>query len=99
MGLEGSSTDVAQADKQGSSKGAVITQVEGTPFIRVLGVEQSFIALGQYRLTEGTVDEKKLNKLEGQLKKMDWEFMIAVIGAITKQVVETYREELKDEQV
>lgn len=93
MGLEGSSIDVAQADKQDYSSGAVARQVGETPFVRVTGPDASFIALGQYRLTPGTVDEKKLDKLEAQLKKTDWEFMIAVIGAITKQTVDTYQYE------
>lgn len=68
-------------------------QIGDSPFEKISGGDEVFIALGQYRLT-GERDDKQLAKLEKAIKGTDWKFMVAVIGAIAKQTVDQYRGEL-----
>lgn len=90
--LNESSIDVSVTDN--SNSGEVRTeQIGNTPFVKVSSDNDGFIALGQYRLTDSTTGEE-LDSIEEEIKNMNWKFMIAVIGAITKQTVETYKSEL-----
>lgn len=85
---------VREIDKENYSERSV-KQIGETPFIEVVEGGKRFIALGQYRLTEGE-SRAAVDKLIKRLTKEDWKFMIAVIGAITDQTIKTYKGELED---
>lgn len=80
-----------ETDNKNSFK---IEDIANSPFTKVSGGEEVFVALGQYRLTDETISRKEVDKLEAMIKKTDWRFLCAVIGAITKQTVDTYKGEL-----
>lgn len=66
-------------------------EVEGTPF-KMVGTEHHgyFVALGPYRLTE-TAGKKEIKEFAEKLEKQDWNFLVAVIGAVTQQTVNTIK--------
>lgn len=68
-------------------------QIEGTPFNEVITDEGNFIALGQSRLTR-KLTEKEVSERVWELRRMDWEFVMAVIAVITKQTVALHHLEI-----
>lgn len=82
-------TNVKETSNSSSSKEELIKteEIEGTPFtiIRVEG--ETRIALGQFAVTE-TLTKEDEKKTIAKIKKTDWNFMLAVLGAITIQTVE-----------
>lgn len=86
-------TGVSLTDKENS--GNVKTeQIGETPFVKITSDNENFIALGQYRLTSEETGES-LEEIEKEIKAMNWKFMIAVIGAITNQTIQTYKNEIQ----
>lgn len=92
---EQSGINAPETNKPNSGSKELIkqTEIEGTPFKKIETENEMFIGIGNYRLTD------KLNEFEGdllelELKRTNWKFMIAVIGAITNQTVLTYKGEL-----
>lgn len=91
--LDISSTGIgaSELNKSNSSSEEIIKaeQIGDTPFLLVKqnGSEKGFVAIGEYKLTETEVSMREAEVLTGG---EDWKFMIAVIGAITDQIVRTY---------
>lgn len=86
------------ANEQNNSKSSELVKTEQigkTPFVLVKREDENtgFVALGQYKLTEEGITMKGAETLTGG---EDWEFMIAVIGAITNQTIQTYLTEIKN---
>lgn len=96
-----SSTDAENKDNLNSSKEELIKteQIGETPFIMVSRENERFVTLGQHQLTDNLYEkeEKEVAKLIKKIKETDWEFLIAVIGAITTNIINRYQEEVKTE--
>lgn len=81
-----------ETNKENSGEQIIQTEVEGTPFkwVKLHQNTGVFLALGQYRLTE-TMEGDKAYFVTEELKKTNWEMMIAIIGAVTQQTVNTIK--------
>lgn len=86
-------TQSKETTKQESSELVKQEEIEGTPFKLVTTEKGAFIAMGQYRLTEVQAEEE-LRKYVATMAEMNWEFITAVIGAITKQTILTFKGEI-----
>lgn len=71
------------------------TEVPGTPFKIIQHHETgaTFIALGQYRLTE---KNEPIQQLMQKIETLDWEFLTSVIGVIVEQTIQTYSNDEND---
>lgn len=105
LDISNTGTDVREQSKENYSTNEEViktVQIGKTPFVWVPdeveednGSKVGFIAIGQYKLAE----QVTMRQAEMMTGGEDWEFMIAVIGAITDQIVRTYTKgELKNEQ-
>lgn len=91
-------TDVRELSKQSSSESEQLVkteQIKETPFVWVPGDEnanegEGFMALGQYKIWDNVTKKQCEVELDG----INWEVMIAIIGAITDQTIRTYKGEL-----
>lgn len=90
--------DAKEVNKENSSSEEIIKtkQIGKTPFVLTMIDEEGkgCIAIGQYKLQDEPVTMKEAETITGG---EDWKFMIAVIGAITDQIVRTYKGELINE--
>ena len=56
--------------------------IENTPFAIVTEKGQNFGVIGKHRITESY---EKIEELEEELKKIDWDKIVQVIWAVVKQ--------------
>lgn len=82
-------TNVSEKNNSGSNYELIKReQVEGTPFMIITTEHGSFIALGQYRITEDLKKEQLLQMIEDK----DWTLYLAAASAITELTI-------KDKQI
>lgn len=75
-----------------SSELIEVNQVGKTPFVTIKRDGKGFVAIGQRRLTD-ELEPKELEKKCKGLEKIDWEFMISVLGAIVEQCFDAKEQE------
>lgn len=82
-------TKTNKTDNTESSKEELVKteQIENTPFTIITVENETRIALGQFAVTENLTGKEVINTIK-QIKKQDWNMLIAVLGAITIQTVE-----------
>lgn len=82
-------TNAQETNNSNSGKEELIKteNIDGTPFTIITVENETRIALGQFAVTDNLTEKEVINTVK-QIKKQDWNFLIAVLGAITIQTVE-----------
>lgn len=66
-----------ETDKENSGEGLQVYDVKNSPFKKIGDDKGGFLAIGQYRLTEGVLTNAEIKKVLGTV---NWEFMLNVIS-------------------
>lgn len=92
IGTQSTQGNAKETGSKVSSELIEVTQVGTTPFVKIVREGKGFVAIGQRRLTD-ELEPKELEKKCKGLEKIDWEFMISVLGAIVEQCFDAKEQE------
>lgn len=83
-------TSANQTDKENSSELIKRLPIENTPFTMVVQENETFITLGQYKLSP---DVENIEGVKKYLEENKWEITMALIAIIVKSELEVKNEQ------